>query len=99
VKNLGRNRVRTCKITLFLPGGNLEKIIKNKKSIFEYTPFLRAVCEKAVHFIISDEPEKEHENFDEVMIPENLSKKFYEFDLDQMGSADKEKEVTLDKAN
>jgi len=55
-----------------------------------------AVCEKAVHFLISDEPEKEHENYDQVMIPENLSKKFYEFDLNEMGYT---KEVTIDKSS
>ena len=46
----------------------------------------KAVCEKFVQILISDEPEKENENYEKVMIPEHLSKKFYEFDIAEMGN-------------
>ena len=43
-----------------------------------------AVAEKLIHFLISDEPTKDLEDLDQVAIPENLSKKFYEFDVSEM---------------
>lgn len=47
-----------------------------------------AVCEKLIHFIISDEPEKEFEDLDQVVIPEHLSEKFYKFDASEMKTDD-----------
>ena len=46
-----------------------------------------AICEKLVHFLISDEPEQGLEDLDKVMVPEHLSKKFYEFDVTEMGES------------
>lgn len=46
-----------------------------------------SIVEKLVHFLISDEPESGMEDLDKVMIPENLSKKFYDFDIKHMGES------------
>lgn len=65
-------------------------VILRELHAWEQDDKAKAVCEKAVHYFISDEPLKEHENFDEVLVPETLSKKFYDFDVQEMGNADKE---------
>lgn len=68
----------------YVIGKNAYVIIRELHS-WEKDEKTLAVVEKLVHFLISDEPEKNMEDLDKVMIPENLSKKFYDFDIKQMG--------------
>lgn len=68
----------------YVIGKNAYVIIRELHS-WEKDEKTLAVVEKLVHFLISDEPEKDMEDLDKVMIPENLSKKFYDFDIKKMG--------------
>ncbi len=40
----------------------------------------KAMCEKLVSVLIADEPEQGMENLHQVVVPEELSQKFYEFE-------------------
>lgn len=59
---------------------------------WEKDPKTLSICEKFVQFLISDEPDKENENYEKVMVPEHLSKKFYDFDMAEMASDEQKAE-------
>ena len=44
----------------------------------------RAACEKLVHLLISDEPERGMEDLHKVVIPEDLSQKFYQYEQEEL---------------
>lgn len=45
---------------------------------------VRTVLEKLIQILISDEPEAGLENLHEVLVPEELSKKFYEYEKKEL---------------
>jgi hypothetical protein len=42
------------------------------------------VLEKAIQLLISDEPERQHQNLHQVDVPDNLQKKFYEIEKEEL---------------
>ena len=48
---------------------------------------VKETSEKLINILISDEPEPEHENLHEVIIPESLSQKFAQYDQKELDKA------------
>ena len=44
----------------------------------------KAMCEKLVAILIADEPEEGMQNLHQVIVPEELSQKFYEFEKQEL---------------
>ena len=45
---------------------------------------VKATCEKVIQVLICDEPEAGMEDLHEVMVPEELSNKFYEYETKEL---------------